>query len=61
MFFPLRLILSADEAGINALNIGVKSGSPGIIPCLYDKKQRKSQILVLGVCLDLLQYIEICK
>ncbi len=48
-FFSLHLLLSADEAVINALNIGVKSGSPGIIPCLYDKKTyRKPQILCLG-------------
>ncbi len=41
--FPLHLLLSADEAVINALNIGVKSGSPGIIPCLYDKKHAENR------------------
>ncbi|XP_058614025.1 polymeric immunoglobulin receptor-like [Onychostoma macrolepis] len=33
----------SDEAGINALDIGVKSGSPGIIPCLYDKKHKENR------------------
>uniref|UniRef100_A0A8C1TYD3 Si:ch211-215e19.6 n=1 Tax=Cyprinus carpio TaxID=7962 RepID=A0A8C1TYD3_CYPCA len=40
--FHLHLVLFADEAVINALNIGVKSGSPGIFPCLYDKKHKEN-------------------
>uniref|UniRef100_A0A671SNY8 Ig-like domain-containing protein n=1 Tax=Sinocyclocheilus anshuiensis TaxID=1608454 RepID=A0A671SNY8_9TELE len=38
-----HLILFTDEAVINALNIGVKSGSPGIFPCLYDKKHKENR------------------
>ncbi|KAL1247002.1 hypothetical protein QQF64_034488 [Cirrhinus molitorella] len=41
MIYPLILsgilLHITGDAGINTLNIGVKSGSPGIIPCLYDK------------------------
>ncbi|XP_043120806.1 polymeric immunoglobulin receptor-like [Puntigrus tetrazona] len=32
------ILLHISDAGSGAMNIGVKSGSPGIIPCLYDKK-----------------------
>ncbi|XP_073704640.1 polymeric immunoglobulin receptor-like [Garra rufa] len=31
------------EAGIEKINIGVKSGSPGIIPCLYDKEHKENR------------------
>ncbi|KAL0153713.1 hypothetical protein M9458_050991, partial [Cirrhinus mrigala] len=30
-------------AGIEKMKIGVKSGSPGIIPCLYDKKYKENR------------------
>ncbi|KTG03009.1 hypothetical protein cypCar_00048297 [Cyprinus carpio] len=43
LHFSLHLILSADGAGIQKMNIGVKSGSPGIMPCLYDKKHKENR------------------
>uniref|UniRef100_A0A9J8BZN8 Ig-like domain-containing protein n=1 Tax=Cyprinus carpio carpio TaxID=630221 RepID=A0A9J8BZN8_CYPCA len=47
MIYPLILsgilLHISDEAVINALNIGVKSGSPGIFPCLYDKKHKENR------------------
>ncbi|KAL1281010.1 hypothetical protein QQF64_015610 [Cirrhinus molitorella] len=50
MIYPLILsgilLHISDIAGINALNvvnIEVKSGSPGIIPCLYDKQYKENR------------------
>ncbi|KAL1267148.1 hypothetical protein QQF64_002823, partial [Cirrhinus molitorella] len=47
MIYPLILsgilLHISDDAGINALNIEVKSGSPGIIPCLYNKQRKKTR------------------
>ncbi|XP_050957156.1 polymeric immunoglobulin receptor-like isoform X1 [Labeo rohita] len=47
MIYPLILsgILFhiSDDSGINVLNVGVKSGSPGIIPCLYDEKHKENR------------------
>uniref|UniRef100_A0A9J8CII8 Ig-like domain-containing protein n=1 Tax=Cyprinus carpio carpio TaxID=630221 RepID=A0A9J8CII8_CYPCA len=46
MIYPLVLsgiLLHISDAGIGTVNIGVKSGSPGIIPCLYDKKHKETR------------------
>ncbi|XP_050957161.1 CMRF35-like molecule 1 [Labeo rohita] len=47
MIYPLILsgilLHISDGAGIEKMNIGVKSGSPGIIPCLYDKKHTENR------------------
>ena len=42
MFSPIRLFLSTGAARVNTLklNIAVKSGSSGIIPCVYDKQHK---------------------
>nr|XP_002660995.5 polymeric immunoglobulin receptor-like [Danio rerio] len=37
------LLHIGDGVWINKLNIGVKSGSPGIIPCLYDEQYKEHQ------------------
>ncbi|XDV28232.1 hypothetical protein PO909_031580 [Leuciscus waleckii] len=44
MFSPLRLFLSTGGARVNTLelNIAVKSGSSGIIPCVYDKQHKEN-------------------
>nr|XP_021322078.1 CMRF35-like molecule 3 [Danio rerio] len=42
MFF-LHLILSTDGAWVINPNIRVKSGSPGIIPCLYKEQYKEHQ------------------
>ncbi|XDV28190.1 hypothetical protein PO909_031542 [Leuciscus waleckii] len=45
MFSPLRLFLSTGGARVNTLklNIAVKSGSSGIIPCVYDKQHQENR------------------
>ncbi|XP_026111241.1 CMRF35-like molecule 5 [Carassius auratus] len=46
MINPLILpgiLLLISDAGIGSMNIRVKSGSPGIIPCLYDKKHKENR------------------
>lgn len=44
MFSPLRFFLSTGAARVNTLklNIAVKSGSSGIIPCVYDKQHKEN-------------------
>ncbi|XP_073704642.1 polymeric immunoglobulin receptor-like [Garra rufa] len=64
MIYPLILsgilLHISDDAGLNALNIAVKSGSPGIIPCVYDKQRKENrkfwcQGYTWGIC-DILAY-----
>ncbi|XP_016119953.1 CMRF35-like molecule 1, partial [Sinocyclocheilus grahami] len=47
MIYPLILsgilLHITDGAGIQTMNIRVKSRSPGIIPCLYDKKHKENR------------------
>lgn len=59
MFSPLRF-LSTGAARVNTLklNIAVKSGSSGIIPCVYDKQHKENhKYLCWGGDLELLPYI----